>query len=610
MDINNNVIRNRFPNLIPIIKDIDSIPDKYNVMCSRDNRLNLTLNMNGRIHYIYSQYNSEREVNIWVENVSETVRSSQYVLIIGLGLGYHLEALIQKHPDKRFYIYEPDAYLFSLAVYSYDLSKLLNHQSIAGLAVGSSEHVNLKFLDAFTEEISGSFAELTIPSYEKLYESEIKSFNELAIQVTKMKRCNLATYSVFAQDWIRNIFRNMKYIVKSPSASFLHNKFHGMPAVIVGSGPSLRYDLEVLKNIKNKVLIIAAGTSTQALIAAGIEPDIIVSMDGGVSNYRAFQSIDTEHIPMVYGAFIHPDILSDTRKYISYTIMDSDVVTPHLIGNTENNMIEFKSNFSVTGLCIQLAVYMGCTTVVLTGQDLSFPNQQYYVSGVNHSDPEVITSITNAATMEVGNVYGTMNCTNNIMLVTLRDIESLIQLYPNVHFINASQHGADIKGAPFSPLEGLRYNQLETKTANKMKDLFELEKKTNIRTSVIHQMQRDLNDLSKLKRDLSQLLKLIHHLKNKINNRKELVVGLHKISDIWSKISNNKTYRVYVIFGLSSIMNSYQRYISEISVQVNLKQKFTIIETHLVALSELIIQFIPFVETTINDSLRQLQADN
>lgn len=597
---------------MPILKEIERIPDSYQVVHSRDNRVNLSLNRDGRVNYIYSNYNTEREVAIWLEQVSDKVLDVEYVLLVGLGLGYHLKALIEKFPHKKFFIFEPDAYLFSLSIHACDLSELLSHQNIVGLTVGTNEQIIKEFIDRLTERVSASFAQLSVPSYNRLYISEIESFNQLAIQSTKMKRSNLATFGRFAQDWINNIFKNLKYITKAPNVSFLRNKFIDVPAIVVGSGPSLQYDIKTLQGLKGRVLIIAAGTSTQALIASGIEPDIIVSIDGGKPNYNAFSKINTNDIPMLFGAFIYPDILNDSRKYITYSIMDLDVVTPHIVGHS-TDVITFRSNFSVTGLCIQLAAYMGSRTIILTGQDLSFPNRKYYVDGVNHLNPNSSTIVTNSASMEVRNVFGQTNYTNHGMFVTLKDIESLIQEFPGFQFINTSQHGAIIKGAPYQSLieiiEELKIPQKDVKIGEMVKDLFENQKKENIAPKVIRQLQSDLQELSKLKGELSRLLKLIPRIKRNLNNRNDLFLGLNKVSDIWSTISKNKTYQVYVSFGLSSVMNSYQRYISEISMQSDPKDKFKIIENHLSSLSEKILEFIPYVENTIKTSLQQLQLE-
>ncbi|MGZ9586258.1 motility associated factor glycosyltransferase family protein [Paenibacillus marinisediminis] len=608
MDIYSNVIEERFPHLKSVIVDNEQIPESFKIVTSRDNRSNLAVHINGRHHYIYSNYNSEREVSMWLDQITDRVVNSKNILLKGLGLGYHLYALLEKFPEKKFYVYEPSQYLFSLAIHSQMLKEILKSQSVIDIAVGTEEIENRRFLDKFTEKVSDSFTELVIPSYEKMFEKEIVDFGELAVQITKMKRSNLATFSTFAQDWIDNILSNIKYITRSHGVNVLSNIFTNIPAVVVGSGPSLQYDIEQLRSIKDRVVIIAAGTSTQALLAAEIEPHIIVSMDGGEPNLRAFQSIATDHIPLVYGSFIHPGILNKNRSYTAYAIMDLDPITSHLLGN-EVEGDKFKSNFSVTGLCVQLAALMGCHMIIFTGQDLSFPNRQYYTGGVNHINAELTATVLDDASMEVENVYGGKNVTNHGMYVTLRDIENLIGLFPHLQFVNASQNGAVIEGAPFQALCDIHLPEtvdLNPDTVINALDRLTVKDMTN---DVILQLDRDIQDLYILDHTLNKLLKVINRLKNHTNNRNELITGLNKVASLWSDISHNKAYRVYVNFGLSSVMNSYQRYIAEISEYADPKDKFKIIDNHLRSLSEKIIKFIPNVESSIRECVKDLRMD-
>ncbi|WCF07932.1 DUF115 domain-containing protein [Paenibacillus thiaminolyticus] len=607
---NAKVIHDRFPHLASIIDDGTSIPDSVQMVLSKDNRFHPVVQGDGRLHHIYSTYNVEREVSLWLEQVSDSVSESLYVLLTGFGCGYHLEALINRFPGKRYYVYEPDVGLFCKVMQTCDVSAVLSHSSLEDLTVGTDAERNTSFLDRFTDQVSGKFVQLCVPSYQRIYHANIKEFHELAVQVAKMKRSNLATFLQFGPEWITNVLQNMKHIVKSPSVTFLKNKFYDVPAVVVGSGPSLYYDLDMIRQLKGKALIIAAGTSIQALIQADIEPDLVVSMDGGQSNCKAFQSVDTDHIPLIYGTFINPGILNDNRQFCSYFILDLEIITPHLLGDTSEVPI-FTSNFSVTGLCIQLAAYMGCRTIVFTGQDLSFPGRKYYADGIRHSDPEYIRITTESASIEVENVYGIMNYTNHIMFVTLRDIENLIGLYTDIKFINTSQHGARIKGTTFIPMDKLEYHLSGSSVHSRVKELFKQKQRTEMTDDVIMRMRSDLSELVALKNSLHQLLKLINRLKNKTKPGQThfLADGLKRISKLWTDISHNKTYRVYVNFGLSSLMSSSQRFILELNRQPRLDIKFNIIEKYIPTLSRQIIQFIPFIEESITATIRELTQE-
>ncbi len=599
----NNVerLKQRFPQLAEEIAG--RVIDKdHSIDYTRNSELNLKITRNTRTHYIYSSYNIEREVSLWIDNASNQIEHSQYVLLIGWGLGYHIHALLKRYPSKKYFIYEPDFSSFLISLKHADLAGIIDHPNLMSIAIGNHRECYHSFLDQFTENVSDSFSEMYIPSYKILYQDEIEQFSSLAIELTKMKRSNLATFSQFSLDWIRNIMKNIKYISKFPGVSFLANVLENRPVVIVGSGPSLKYNLEILRELKNNVTIIAAGTSTQALLKANIIPDLIVSIDGGIPNLRAFKSLEIDNIPMVFGSFLQPDILSDSRKRLAYAIMDLDVVTPHLIPDEESS-VQFKSNYSVTGLCIQLAVYMGSTTIVLTGQDLSFPGRQYYSEGINHVEAHATTIIANSADQKVINVDGGFNETNHGMYVTLKDIEHLISLFKGVRFINASQHGALINGSSFFRLEQMK-EELMINEGVDFQGIFDeaIDSRQNISDYVLNQLKNDIKHLSVLTEELRIILKLLDRAGKIKNNRSDLVSALVQVSKRWNKVSLNEAYKVYVNFGLRSILNSYQRYISEVTFTNDPEQQYVILNKYLGQLCRLILEFIPEVETVLKDS--------
>ncbi|WP_170936511.1 motility associated factor glycosyltransferase family protein [Paenibacillus aquistagni] len=594
-------LKQRFPQLAEEIAG--RVIDKdHSIDYTRNSELNLKITRNTRTHYIYSSYNIEREVSLWIDNASNQIEHSQYVLLIGWGLGYHIHALLKRYPSKKYFIYEPDFSSFLISLKHADLAGIIDHPNLMSIAIGNHRECYHSFLDQFTENVSDSFSEMYIPSYKILYQDEIEQFSSLAIELTKMKRSNLATFSQFSLDWIRNIMKNIKYISKFPGVSFLANVLENRPVVIVGSGPSLKYNLEILRELKNNVTIIAAGTSTQALLKANIIPDLIVSIDGGIPNLRAFKSLEIDNIPMVFGSFLQPDILSDSRKRLAYAIMDLDVVTPHLIPDEESS-VQFKSNYSVTGLCIQLAVYMGSTTIVLTGQDLSFPGRQYYSEGINHVEAHATTIIANSADQKVINVDGGFNETNHGMYVTLKDIEHLISLFKGVRFINASQHGALINGSSFFRLEQMK-EELMINEGVDFQGIFDeaIDSRQNISDYVLNQLKNDIKHLSVLTEELRIILKLLDRAGKIKNNRSDLVSALVQVSKRWNKVSLNEAYKVYVNFGLRSILNSYQRYISEVTFTNDPEQQYVILNKYLGQLCRLILEFIPEVETVLKDS--------
>ncbi|MFZ5994623.1 MAG: hypothetical protein ACOYU4_06530 [Thermodesulfobacteriota bacterium] len=89
---------------------------------------------NGTYRFIHSRVNPEREARAWVDcqNLSERT-----IVILGLGLTYHVLALFKRRKDwQQLYLIEADESLFRLALEVSDLSDIIGSTAIR-LLVGS-----------------------------------------------------------------------------------------------------------------------------------------------------------------------------------------------------------------------------------------------------------------------------------------------------------------------------------------------------------------------------------------------------------------------------------------------------------------------------------------
>jgi hypothetical protein len=92
----------------------------------------------------------------------------------------------------------------------------------------------------------------------------------------KRSAASRRTGALFGRRWVRNFFRNLTQLDQT-----LVFRTMDMPVVITGSGPSLESALPHIGAAREGVFILAASSSLPALMACGIEPDMVVSTDGG-----------------------------------------------------------------------------------------------------------------------------------------------------------------------------------------------------------------------------------------------------------------------------------------------------------------------------------------
>jgi len=108
--------------------------------------------------------------------------------------------------------------------------------------------------------------------------------------------------------------KNVKYVMEGL------NSFN-YPIVLIGGGPSLDNDIEVLKQIKNKVFIISCGSGLRTLWKNNIKPNFHVETERKLSTFNTFKYIDKEYlkeITLVGLNVLHPRVKSLFKEFIMF----------------------------------------------------------------------------------------------------------------------------------------------------------------------------------------------------------------------------------------------------------------------------------------------------
>ncbi len=103
--------------------------------------------------------------------------------------------------------------------------------------------------------------------------------------------------------WTRNIFRNLARIEEidpQPLPQF------DRPAVICGAGPSLEDTLPFIVEERARLAVIAVDTALGSLVDAGIEPDLVVCLEGQAHNLPDFMPAASRHIALLADLSSHP----------------------------------------------------------------------------------------------------------------------------------------------------------------------------------------------------------------------------------------------------------------------------------------------------------------
>ena len=213
------------------------------------------------------------------ENVKHDMKSNDIIITFGLGLGYLLDETFQKYPS-RIFIYEPDLNLLHFVLNNVDISEHL-----------SSGRVFLtNDLDELINKLSSSFITkdkveiVYLPNYALVKNKELLLLTKKVFDACKSKLVDVNTITKFSQRWLFNTIQNLSFIDNTNTGykiADLENKFVGQTALVIGAGPSLRDNIEKIKENRSKYVIFAVNKVVKTLLENAITPDFIVCMDAG-----------------------------------------------------------------------------------------------------------------------------------------------------------------------------------------------------------------------------------------------------------------------------------------------------------------------------------------
>ncbi len=183
------------------------------------------------------------------------------------------------------------------------------------------------------------------------------------------------------------ILDNLANILVHRQTSDFHQKFKGIPAVIVCPGPSLKKNIKLLKKFKGKAIIFCVLHALKSLKAEGITPDVVIHTDPQNLKKR---SLDANKKDAYKDYSLHDHwINKKDLEGVSFFVTSSSG-SPHNFDAPVKEVLwmspgmrigEFlpielhdytRVGGSVSHSAFDLAVEFGCSKIVLVGQDLAF----------------------------------------------------------------------------------------------------------------------------------------------------------------------------------------------------------------------------------------------
>lgn len=260
-----------------------------------------------------------------------------------------------------------------------------------------------------------------------------------------------------------NFCENLKHVPGSFYANRLLGKFKNVPAVICGAGPSLSKTINTLKGLENRALIIAGGSTLAALSSEGVMPHLGMAIDPNVEEYRRLKNSFAFEVPLLYSTRVHPSIFQTCNGPFGY--MRSGIGgLPELWMEEELGLLDpllgknlSEETVSVTGICLALAVEMGCNPILINGVDLAYTGGKHYAAGVTEHE-EIEFEKVDAEKTAADQILKRKDREGNAIYTAVRwvmeaaSISHFAKNHPEVEFINSTVGGLGFEGIDYVPI--------------------------------------------------------------------------------------------------------------------------------------------------------------
>jgi hypothetical protein len=302
------------------------------------------------------------------------------VCLIGAGLGYAIEALQTRGAAAtKILVQEPEPTLLRLCLERRDWTSLIESGRLMMLGgpvfEGRTEAWRLVTPDG-PDPIVVRHRVLC-----EARETEAREALQVVARAVAGARANDEARRRFAGTYLLNTLRNLPHIVYGGDPGALAGSLAGIPAVVVGAGPSLDANRPTLREVGERALIISTDTAWRPLATAGIAPALVVAADPSEINGRHLLDIpDSDETWLVTEASVAPRAVEAAASRVATFRVSDHHPWPWLHGAGAARP-QIRVWGSVLTAAFDLALTCGCDPIVFTGADLAYSDERPYCRG-------------------------------------------------------------------------------------------------------------------------------------------------------------------------------------------------------------------------------------
>ncbi|WP_226670812.1 motility associated factor glycosyltransferase family protein [Metabacillus litoralis] len=368
-------------------------------------------------------------------------KESDDIIVIGIGLGYHVLTLADKYPDHTIHVFELNILYMQWLI---EKKLHINLKNKKNIIIHQMQDVSV-LLRVLSEKINDSDENLFIykPSLELIPNKEIR----ITLESFLMKK-----RTINEQGDSLTINFNLNIQLKDKSFNQFNGTYNNHTTILVSAGPSLAKQLPLLKSasLRGNVVIACVGTALIPLVKAGIKPNLIMISDPKELINEQFDGLRDLDIPLFYLSTANHLAVKQYNGPRFIVWQSGFDKAEYLADKTKTPLI--KTGGSVATCLLDLLIKLGSKKIILVGQDLAFTDDNSHTKNA-HSQ----TNIKNKKNLiEIKGYFQNETVLTSLNLFTyLKWFERYVQEKNDIQFWNCTEGGAYIQGWKHEPLHEL-----------------------------------------------------------------------------------------------------------------------------------------------------------
>lgn len=399
----------------------------------------------GEVVRLNSAYDPEHEARVWAQGQENL--EAENILLFGLGNGSFARAVLAaKKKDSRVLIYEPSARLFHFALSHYDLSGFFGVPGVRVIVEGVNEDmVSGVMEEMLTLENFESRSFLVSPGMGQWFPAARKRFVGCYMDGVGRLMSNKNTTRRFIHLSPYNQLHNLIYLEKHTVVPKLAKVWEkDVPVIVIGAGPSLKEETEVLKRERDRAFLFAVDSALPFLLEKNIVPDAYICIEAD-KPLSYFEGEQTKEIPLFCRVNTTHKLLD---KHQGAKVFGWDEGLPGKLYEKYGVPVsQYRYGGNGATSFFAICKEMGVKTVILLGQDMAYgADKASHVGGRNERFVE------NRHFLFENNLGESVQ--------SRQDWYRFVRWYENAipacgfdHVINTAARGVRIKGTEFMSLE-------------------------------------------------------------------------------------------------------------------------------------------------------------